>query len=53
MIKLIQQKHKKYGDVPAHPHITREYENELKKEYGKMLVNMSKDFGKKLNEILK
>jgi hypothetical protein len=44
---------KKYADQPAHPHITREYENELKKEYGKMLVNMSKDFGKKLNEILK
>jgi hypothetical protein len=52
-IKMIKQKPKKYGDKPVHEHIVREYENELKRGYDKMLVKMSKEFGQKLNEILK
>jgi hypothetical protein len=50
---VIKQKPKKYADKPIHEHIVREYEGELKGEYDKMLVKMSKDFGKKLSEILK
>lgn len=42
----------KYKDRPVYPHITDQYEGELKREFGDMLVDMSKDIGKKLNEIL-
>lgn len=51
MIK--QKKIAKYLDRPAHPHIVDKYEGELKDEFGKMLVKMSKQFGQKLNQILK
>lgn len=43
----------RYKDRPIYPHITDKYEGELKQEFGNMLVNMSKDIGNKLNEILK
>lgn len=48
-----QLKPVKYKDRPVHPHITDQYEGELKQEFGNMLVDMAKDIGKKLNEILK
>jgi hypothetical protein len=47
-----QLKPVKYKDRPIYPHITDQYEGELKGEFGNMLVDMAKDIGKKLNEIL-
>lgn len=43
----------KYKDRPTYPNIVDGYEGELKQEFGKMLVKMSKEFGQKLNKILK
>jgi hypothetical protein len=47
-----QLKPAKYKDRSEYPHITDMYEGELKAEFGDMLVDMSKEIGKKLNEIL-
>ena len=51
-INFKQFKPVKYGDRPEYPHIVDKYEGELKGEFGDMLVDMAKDVGKKLNQIL-
>lgn len=51
-INFKQLKPVKYKDRPIFPHITDQYEGELKSEFGNMLVEMTKDIGKKINEIL-
>ena len=43
----------KYKDRPTYPNIVDPYEKELKVGFGKMLVKTGKEFGNKLNEILK
>jgi hypothetical protein len=42
----------KYADKPMFPNISNPMEGELKVEYGKMLVRMSKQIGQKLSKVL-
>lgn len=49
----VKNKEPQYKDRSRYPNITDGYEGELKDEYDKMLVEMSKDIADKLKEIIK
>lgn len=42
----------KYRDKSRYPNVTDHYETEMKMDFSQMLVQMGKDFGNKLKEIL-